>query len=208
MNQHLTDLLLILLTYHFIDVPHVNYERGQLTWTPDAFCTVAVLFEPQENILCASVHYRGLCSASSSASGEPRVRFGKHSPALSSVSEPPPGGSLSPRNAPYNQTVEETHTCICIQERTNGDLLLHYGLNCTSVTSNILERRFQLRRIWVRGHVLVADDDFAVLCIAEHLEAFPQHVLGHAARQVVDVKHLAVVLATGKPWQPSGQRTL
>lgn len=58
------------------------------------------------------------------------------------------------------------------------------------------------------GHLLIADDDFAVLCFAENLEAFPQHVLGHAARQVVDVKHLAVVLATGKPWQQSGQRTI
>lgn len=58
------------------------------------------------------------------------------------------------------------------------------------------------------GHSLVADDDFAVLCFAENLEAFPQHVLGHAVRQVVDVEHLAVVLATGKPWQQWGQRTI
>lgn len=46
---------------------------------------------------------------------------------------------------------------------------------------------------------LVTDDDFTVLRFAEHLEALPQHVLGHAARQVVDVKHLAVVLATEQP---------
>ena len=58
------------------------------------------------------------------------------------------------------------------------------------------------------GHLLIADDDFAVLCFAENLEAFPQHVLGHTGWQVVDVKHLAVVLATGKPWQQSGQRTI
>lgn len=58
------------------------------------------------------------------------------------------------------------------------------------------------------AHSLVADDDFAVLGFAENLEAFPQHVLGHARRQVVDVKHLAVVLATGKPWQQSGQTTI
>ena len=56
------------------------------------------------------------------------------------------------------------------------------------------------------GHLLIADDDFAILCIAENLEALPQHVLGHAGWQVVDVKHLAVVLATGKPWKQSGQR--
>lgn len=62
--------------------------------------------------------------------------------------------------------------------------------------------------VFISGNVLVADDDFAVLCIAENLEAFPQHVLGHGAWQVVDVKHLAVVLATGKPWQQSGQRTI
>lgn len=62
-------------------------------------------------------------------------------------------------------------------------------------------------RNFTSGHSLVADDDFAVVGVAENLEAFPQHVLGHAARQVVDVKHLAVVLATGKPWQQSGQRT-
>lgn len=49
------------------------------------------------------------------------------------------------------------------------------------------------------GHLLIADDDFAVFCAAKNLEAFPQHVLGHAAGQVVDVKHLAVVLATRKP---------
>lgn len=58
-----------------------------------------------------------------------------------------------------------------------------------------------------RGHSLVADEDLAVLRVAENLEAFPQHVLGHAGRQVVDVKHLAVVLETAKPWQQSGQRT-
>lgn len=58
------------------------------------------------------------------------------------------------------------------------------------------------------GHLLVADDDFAVLWFPENLEAFPQHILGHAVWQVVDVKHLAVVLATGKPWQQSGQRTI
>ena len=59
-----------------------------------------------------------------------------------------------------------------------------------------------------QGHLLVADDDFAVLRFAKNLEAFPQHVLGHAARQVMDVEHLAVVLATGEPWQQSGQRTI
>lgn len=58
-----------------------------------------------------------------------------------------------------------------------------------------------------RGHSLIADEDLAVLRLAENLEAFPQHVLGHAGRQVVDVKHLAVVLETAKPWQQSGQRT-
>lgn len=56
-------------------------------------------------------------------------------------------------------------------------------------------------------HLLVADDDFAVLRFAENLEAFPQHVLGHATRQVVDVEHLAVVLATRKPWQQSRRQT-
>ena len=54
------------------------------------------------------------------------------------------------------------------------------------------------------SHSLVADDDFAVLWFSENLEAFPQHVLGHAGWQVVDVEHLAVVLETGKPWQQSG----
>lgn len=58
------------------------------------------------------------------------------------------------------------------------------------------------------SHSLVADENFAVLRLAENLEAFPQHVLGHAGWQVVDVKHLAVVLATEKPWQQSGQRTI
>lgn len=46
---------------------------------------------------------------------------------------------------------------------------------------------------------LVTDEDFTVLGVAEDLEALPQRVLGHAARQVVDVEHLAVVLATEQP---------
>lgn len=46
---------------------------------------------------------------------------------------------------------------------------------------------------------LVTDDDFTIFSFAEHLEALPQHVLGHSAGQVVDVEHLAVVLATEQP---------
>lgn len=152
-------------------------------------------------------YYQDLCSVFLSVSLGPQVHSGKLFPVLSSVFEPPTGESLSPHSAPYNQTGRETHThyiedTFCLRRWKNYSICISlsplYPIYKVPISHQLNES--------ISGHLLVADDDFAVLCIAENLEAFPQHVLGHAAWQVVDVKHLAVVLATGKPWQQSGQK--
>lgn len=73
---------------------------------------------------CALVHYPDLCSVSSSASSGRRVRSGTRSPAPSSVSEAPAGGSLSRRSAPCNRTGGESDTVLTLTPMEHGIIVV------------------------------------------------------------------------------------